>query len=100
VIELANADELNALASLIGKGLRMHNEMVVRNLFLGDEQTLMLMCKAASLDSDAFYAVLRMRNRQRRSAKLNPAQLIKDYPRVPRSMAVNVIRAVREWEQA
>jgi hypothetical protein len=60
----------------------------------------MLMCKAASLDSDAFYAVMRMRNRQRRSAKLDPARLIKDYPRIPRSMAVNVIRAVREREQA
>jgi uncharacterized protein (DUF2336 family) len=100
VIELANAGELNALAALIGKGLRMHDEAVVRNLFLGGEQTLMLMCKAAALDSDAFYAIMRMRNRQRRSAKLDLARLIKDYPRIPRSMAVNVIRVVREREQA
>ncbi len=96
VIELANADELNALALLIGKGLRMHIETVVRNLFLGGEQPVMLMCKAAALDSDAFYAILRMRNRQPRSPKLNLARLIKDYPRIPRSMAVNVIHAVRE----
>jgi len=100
VCELADADELHALAALVGKGLRMHNETVVRNLFLGGEQSLMLMCRAAALDSDAFYAILRMRNRQRRSAKLSPARLLKDYPRIPRSMAVNVIRRVREREEA
>jgi uncharacterized protein (DUF2336 family) len=98
-LELANADEIEGLASLIGKGLRIQDSTVVRNLFLGGEQTLMLMCKAAALDTDAFYAILRTRNRQRRSAKLNTARLVKEYPRIPRALAVNVIRAVREREQ-
>ena len=99
VIELADADELSGLAALIGKGFRMRDETVVHNLFLGGEQILMLMCKAATLDPDAFYAILRMRNRQPRSAKLNTARLLKEYPRIPRPMAVNVIRSLREREQ-
>jgi uncharacterized protein (DUF2336 family) len=98
VIELANAEEIDGVASLIAKGLRMRSDTVVRNLFLGGEQALMLMCKAAALDTDAFYAILRTRNRQRRSAKLDAARLVKEYPRIPRALATYVVRAVRERE--
>jgi hypothetical protein len=100
VIELADADELNGLASLIGKGFRMRDETVVRNLFLGGEKILMLMCKAAALEPDALYAILRMRNRQPRSTKLNTARLLKEYSRIPRPLAVDVIRSLREREPA
>jgi uncharacterized protein (DUF2336 family) len=100
VVELSDADELGDLAALIGMGLRMPSEMVVHNLFFGgDEETLMLLCRAATLDVDAFSAVLRMRNRRRHGTKLEPARLIKDYLRIPRPVAVNVMRAVREQAQ-
>jgi len=72
---------------------------VVRNLFLGGEQTLMLICRAAALDLDAFSAILRMRNRRRRGGNVEPARLMKDYLRIPGSMAENVMRTVREQEQ-
>jgi len=96
VVELADADELGDLAALIGMGLRMPSEMVVRNLYLGGDQTLMLLCRAATLDVDAFSAILRMRNRRRRGTRREPARLIEDYLRIPRPVAVNVMLSVRE----
>jgi uncharacterized protein (DUF2336 family) len=99
VVELADADELGDLAALIGMGLRMPSEMVVRNLFLGGDETLMLLCRAATLDVDALSAILRMRNRRRRATRLEPARLIEDYLRIPRPVAVNVMRTVREQAQ-
>jgi hypothetical protein len=73
--------------------------MVVRNLFLGGDETLMLLCRAATLDVDALSAILRMRNRRRRATRLEPARLIEDYLRIPRPVAVNVMRTVREQAQ-
>jgi uncharacterized protein (DUF2336 family) len=99
VVELADADELGDLAALLGMGLRMPSEMVVRNLFLGADETLMLLCRAAMLDVDAFSAILRMRNRRRRGTKLESTRLIEDYLRIPRPVAVNVMLTVRELAQ-
>src|SRR5262249_24893226 len=83
VVELADADELIDLAAFVGLRLGVHSDTVVRNLFLGGEQTLMLMCRAAALDLDAFSAILRMRNRRRRGSAVEPARLMKDYLRIP-----------------
>jgi uncharacterized protein (DUF2336 family) len=94
--ELADADELGDLATLIGMGLRMDREIVVRNLFLGGDETLMLLCRAATLDRDAFSAVLRLRGRRRRPTRLHPERLVKDYVRIPHAVAVNVMRTVRD----
>ena len=99
VVELADADELIDLAAFIGMRLGVHSETVVRNLFLGGEQTLMLICRAAALDLDAFSAIVRMRNRRRRGSAVEPARLMKDYLRIPRPIAENVMRTVREQEQ-
>jgi len=96
VIELADADELGDLATLIGMGLRMHRTMVVRNLFFGGDETLMLLCRAATLDLDAFSAILRMLNRRRRATKHEQPRLLEDYMRIPRTVAVDVMRSVRD----
>ena len=99
VIELADADELVDLAAFVGMRLGVRSETVVRNLFLGGEETLMLICRAAALDLDAFSAILRMRNRRRRGRAIEPARLMKDYLRIPRPIAENVMRTVRDQEQ-
>ena len=99
VVELADADELVDLAALVAMRLGVHSDTVVRNLFLGGEQTLMLICRAAALDLDAFSAIVRMRNRRRRGSAVEPARLMKDYLRIPRPIAENVMRTVREQEQ-
>ncbi len=98
VVELADADELVDLAAFVAMRLGVHSDTVVRNLFLGGEQTLMLICRAAALDLDAFSAILRMRSRRRRGRAVDPARLLKDYLRIPRPMAENVMRTVREQE--
>jgi uncharacterized protein (DUF2336 family) len=99
VVELADADELVDLAAFVALRLGVHSDTVVRNLFLGGEQTLMLICRAAALDLDAFSAILRMRNRRRRGSAVEPARLMKDYLRIPRPIAENVMRTVREQEE-
>jgi len=99
VVELADADELVDLAAFVAMRLGVHSDTVVRNLFLGGEQTLMLICRAAALDLDAFSAIVRMRNRRRRGSAVEPARLMKDYLRIPRPIAENVMRTVREQEQ-
>jgi uncharacterized protein (DUF2336 family) len=100
VAELADADQLVDLAAFVGTRIGVRSETVVRNLFLGGEETLMLVCRAAALNLDAFSAILRMRNRRRRGSAVEPARLMKDYLRIPRPMAENVMRTVREQEQA
>jgi len=99
VVEFADADELVDLAAFVAMRLGVHSDTVVRNLFLSGEQTLMLICRAAALDLDAFSAILRMRNRRRRGNAIEPARLMKDYLRIPRPIAENVMRTVREQEQ-
>ena len=87
LVQLADADELVDLAAFVALRLGVHSDTVVRNLFLGGEQTLMLICRAAALDVDAFSAILRMRNRRRRGSAVEPERLTKDYLRIPRPIA-------------
>jgi uncharacterized protein (DUF2336 family) len=99
-IELADADELVGLAAFMGLRLGLRSDTVVRNLFAAGEETLMLICRAAALNLDAFSAILRMRCRRRRGTITEPARLMKDYLRIPRPMAENVLRSVREKERS
>jgi uncharacterized protein (DUF2336 family) len=99
VVELADADELVDLAAFIGVRLGLHSETIVRNLF-GGEEPLMLICRAAALNLEAFSAILRMRTRRKRGTVSEPERLMKDYLRIPRPMAENVMRSVRQKEQA
>src|SRR5580658_3306530 len=100
VAELADADEPLALAVFIAGRLGLRSETVVRNIFAAGEETLMLICRAAALNVEAFQAILRLRIRRRCAAAAAPAQLTKDYLRIPRQMAENVMASVREQEQA
>src|SRR5215469_12891482 len=99
VVELANADEPLDLAAFLALRLGLHTETLVRNLFGDGEETLMLICRAAALNVEAFSAILRMRSRRRCEAGAEPAQLMKDYMRIPRQMAENVMESVREKER-
>ena len=99
VVELADADELVALAVFLGTRLGLRSETLVRNLYGAGDETLMLICRAAALNVDAFSAIMRMRNRRRRGTVSEPARLMKDYMRIPRPMAEIVMRSVREKER-
>jgi uncharacterized protein (DUF2336 family) len=99
-IELADADELVGLGAFIGTRLGLRSDTVVRNLFGTSEATLMLICRAAALNLEAFSAILRMRSRRHRGTVADPSRLMKDYLRIPRPMAENVMRFVREKELA
>jgi len=100
VVELADADEPIDLAVFLSTPLGLRGETIVRNLFGPGEEPLMLICRAAALNLDAFSAILRLRVRHRRDNVGEPAQLMKDYLRIPRQMAENVMQSVRERERA
>jgi uncharacterized protein (DUF2336 family) len=99
VVEIANADEPLDLAVFLASRLGLRSETVVRNIFGAGEETLMLICRAAALNVAALQAILRLRAR-RRCPVAAPEQVLKDYMRIPRQMAENVMRSVREKEQA
>jgi uncharacterized protein (DUF2336 family) len=99
VAELADADELVPLAVFLGGRIGLRSETLTRNLYGATDETLMLICRAAALNVDAFSAILRMRNRRRRGTVAEPARLMKDYMRIPRPMAEVVMRSVRERER-
>jgi hypothetical protein len=99
VAELADADELVPLATFLGSRIGLRSETLTRNLYGATDETLMLICRAAALNVDAFSAILRMRNRRRRGTVAEPARLMKDYMRIPRPMAEVVMRSVRERER-
>jgi uncharacterized protein (DUF2336 family) len=99
VVEVANADEPLELAVFLAGRLGLRSETVVRNIFGAGEETLMLICRAAALNVAALQAILRLRAR-RRCPVAAPDQILKDYMRIPRQMAENVMRSVREKEQA
>jgi uncharacterized protein (DUF2336 family) len=94
VIELADADHLVDIAALLARRLRLRNDIVVTNLFAVDATPVMLMCRAAGLDPNAFSAVLRLRNRRRREHG-NPGKTLKDYLNVPHDVASGVVDNVR-----
>jgi uncharacterized protein (DUF2336 family) len=99
ITELADADQMIDLAAYLGVRLRLSSGTIARNLFGESEETLMLICRAAGLNVDAFSSVLRMRRRRKRGTA-PPADMLKSYLRVPRAMAENVVRIVREREGA
>jgi uncharacterized protein (DUF2336 family) len=100
VVELANADEPLDIAAFLALQLGLRTETIARNLFGNGEETLMLICRAAALNVDAFAAILRMRARRQRDAGAEADQLAKDYMRIPRRMAESVMESVREKERA
>jgi uncharacterized protein (DUF2336 family) len=99
VMEIANADEPVELAAFLALRLGLRPDTIVRNLFGAGEETLMLICRAAALNIDAFAAILRLRGRHLRDGAAEQAQAMKDYLRIPRQMAENVMQTVREREQ-
>src|SRR5262249_1092651 len=99
VVELADADHAVELAAFLGLRLGLRSDTIVRNMFAADESTLMLLCRGAALELDAFSAILRMRRRRRRGSVAEPVRLMKDYLRIPRAEAANVMRSVREQER-
>ena len=99
VAELADADHAVELAAFLGLRLGLRSDTIVRNMFAADEDTLMLLCRGAALELDAFSAILRMRRRRRRGSVAEPVRLMKDYLRIPRADAANAMRSVREQER-
>jgi hypothetical protein len=97
IIELADADHLVDIAALLSRRLRLRSDLVVINLFAVDVRPAMLFCRAAGLDSDAFSAILRLRNRRRREYARAGATL-KDYLSLPHDLAASVIASVRSGE--
>jgi len=94
-IELADADRLIDLAALLGMRIDLPSETIVRNLFGSGRARMMLICRAAGLDANAFSAVLRLINRRKPEACAEPARLLRGYLRVSRDNAMDIISAMR-----
>jgi hypothetical protein len=91
VIELADADCYAGLASLAAPRLGLCPEIVFRALSTGSDETVMLLCRAAVLGTNAYSAVLRMRCR-RDGLQTSPADALAAYRRTPHEQAEPMLR--------
>jgi uncharacterized protein (DUF2336 family) len=64
VIELADADRVADLATLVCGRIGGDPHNFLHHLFAADETTLMVVCRAAQLDLESFSAVMRLRHRR------------------------------------
>jgi Uncharacterised protein conserved in bacteria (DUF2336) len=97
--ELADADRLVDLTALLGLRLDLRSETILRNLLGVGKARMMLICRAAGLDANAFSAVLRLTSRRKPTARGEPARLLREYLDITRDGAASIVRAVREREE-
>jgi len=82
VIELADADAASTIARLIGLRLDVPLQLVARALELASDEPIMLLCRGAGLDINAFSAVMRMRRRCQ-SGDAPPADALNAFLEMP-----------------
>lgn len=94
LIELADANDAMGVAQLLLGRTELRPDMIVRVLFAAPEQPMMLLCRAAKLDLDAFSAVLRMRRRRRGAARQSPAAALSAYAAIDPKTAAAIVLGV------
>ena len=66
LVELADADCLEAIAALIAERVRLEATLIVCALDASDDQAISVMCRAAGFKINGYSAILRMRRRHGR----------------------------------
>ncbi len=91
LIELADADDAMGVAQLLLRRTELRPDVIMRVLFAAPDEPMMLLCRAAKLDLDAFSAVLRMRRRRRGAARQSPAAALSAYAAIDPEAAAAVV---------
>jgi hypothetical protein len=74
--ELAAADCVLAIATVIGERLRLRAETVLRALEADSDEVITVMCRAAGFKLNSYSAVLRMRRRRNHGIESEPVHAL------------------------
>jgi hypothetical protein len=74
--ELADADCVQAIATMIAERLRLRAETVLRALEADSDEVITVMCRAAGFRLNSYSAVLRMRRRRNRGIESEPVHAL------------------------
>jgi hypothetical protein len=96
VIAFADADEVAAVAFLVGHRTGLPSGAVERALGAKSAAPATLLCRAAGLGANAFSAVLRLRQRRLRENGLNPAHALADFLQTPIDVAHGAVAMLNE----
>jgi uncharacterized protein DUF2336 len=99
VIAFADADEVAAVAFVIGHRTGLPPVAVERALGAKSPGPATLVCRAAGLGANAFSAVLRLRRRRLREDGLNPAHVLADFLQTPMEVAHGAVAMMKESEE-
>jgi len=95
LIELADADCVDALAGVIAERVRLRPDAVVHALEAPSDEMISVMCRAAGLNMNSFSALLRMRRRRNRGTESAPARALSLFSELSRPAAEKLIVPMR-----
>ena len=96
VIAFADADEVAAVAFLVGGRTGLPSTAVERALAARSSGPATLVCRAAGIGANAFSAVLRLRRRRLREDGANPAHVLADFLQTPMEVAYGAVAMMKE----
>ena len=96
VIAFADADEVSAVAFIVGDRTGLPSTAVERAFKAKSSGPATLVCRAAGLGANAFSAVLRLRRRRLREDGLNPAHVLADFLQTPIEVAHGAVAMMKE----
>jgi hypothetical protein len=99
VTSVADADQVAAVVSLLGRRTGLPSTAVERALEAKSSGPATLVCRAAGLGANGFSAVLRLRRRRLREDGLNPAHVLADFLQTPMEVAHGAVAMMKENEE-
>ncbi len=100
LVELADADCGQAIATLVAERIRLEAGLVLRALEAGDDQAISVMCRAAGFKINGYSAVLRMRRRHGRGAGGAPADALIFFSSLSRTSAERIVEQLQAVRRA
>jgi len=95
ISELADHDDLAAIAKLIGERLLLRLDMVEQALESPAEEPTTVLCRAAGVDANGFSAVLRMRRRRHGGNGRPPSEMLLAFRQLPLEGAQRVVKMLK-----
>lgn len=96
VTAFADADEVAAVAFLVGSCTGLRSTAVERAFKANSSGPATLVCRAAGLGANGFSAVLRLRRRRLREDRVNPAHVLADFLQTPMEVAHGAVAMMKE----
>ena len=90
--ELADADCVEAIATLIAERIALRVELVAQALDAPTDETISVMCRAAGFRINSYSALLRMRRRQNRGTDSAPAYALTVFSDLSPASAERLLR--------